>query len=195
MRGDLERFFARLVQDGDPLFRHRDESDEDMHAHVQAAPTAVRLTVPIVEGRLALGTWERVYLWEHRVKGHLHEVCACSGRTTLALRFLANILIKVNRSRMRKKASTKSEVVFAALPAGHHRQLSGSSVSKFCQPVSGHSWRPASCPKRSCGVMTSLLESRHPVLYEAVVQLSSQRRYPMVDSASEIRDTSLHGEV
>ena len=63
MRDDLERFFARLVKDGDPLFRHRDEGDDDMPAHVRAALTAVQLAVPIVEGRLALGTWRGVYLW------------------------------------------------------------------------------------------------------------------------------------
>jgi secondary thiamine-phosphate synthase enzyme len=74
VRGDLERFFARLVKDGDPLFKHREEGDDDMPAHVRAALTAVSVSVPVVEGRLGLGTWQGVYLWEHRVKGHAREV-------------------------------------------------------------------------------------------------------------------------
>ena len=74
VRDDLERFFARLVKDGDPLFLHRDEGDDDMPAHVRSALTAVQLAVPIIEGRLALGTWQGVYLWEHRVRGSAREV-------------------------------------------------------------------------------------------------------------------------
>ena len=74
VRGDLDRFFARLVPDGDPLFRHRDEGADDMPAHVRAALTAVQLSVPIVEGRLVLGTWQGLYLWEHRLRPHRREV-------------------------------------------------------------------------------------------------------------------------
>ena len=74
VRGDLDRFFARLVPDGDPLFRHRDEGADDMPAHVRAALTAVQLSVPIVEGRLVLGTWQGLYLWEHRTRPHRREV-------------------------------------------------------------------------------------------------------------------------
>ena len=74
VRSDLERFFARLVKDGDPLFRHRDEGDDDMPAHVRSALTAVQLAVPIMQGRLALGTWQGIYLWEHRVRGHARQV-------------------------------------------------------------------------------------------------------------------------
>ena len=74
VRGDLDRFFARLVPDGDPLFRHRDEGADDMPAHVRAALTAVHLSVPIVDGRLVLGTWQGLYLWEHRVRPHRREV-------------------------------------------------------------------------------------------------------------------------
>ncbi len=74
MRGDLDRFFARLVPDGDPLFRHRDEGPDDMPAHVRAALTAVQLSVPVVDGRLALGTWQGLYVWEHRVRPHRREV-------------------------------------------------------------------------------------------------------------------------
>jgi secondary thiamine-phosphate synthase enzyme len=74
VRGDLERFFARLVPDGDPLFRHRDEGLDDMPAHVRAALTAVQLSIPISDGRLALGTWQGIYLWEHRIRPHRREV-------------------------------------------------------------------------------------------------------------------------
>lgn len=76
VRGDLERFFARLVPDGDALFRHREEGDDDMPAHVRSALTAVQLSVPVVAGRLALGTWQGIYLWEHRLRGHEREVVA-----------------------------------------------------------------------------------------------------------------------
>jgi secondary thiamine-phosphate synthase enzyme len=74
VRGDLERFFARLVPDGDVLFRHRDEGPDDMPAHVRAALTSVQLTIPVVEGRLALGTWQGIYLWEHRLRPHQRQV-------------------------------------------------------------------------------------------------------------------------
>jgi secondary thiamine-phosphate synthase enzyme len=70
VRRDLERFFARLVPDGDPLFRHRAEGDDDMPAHVRAALTAVNLSIPIIDGHLALGTWQGIYLWEHRAQPH-----------------------------------------------------------------------------------------------------------------------------
>jgi secondary thiamine-phosphate synthase enzyme len=73
---DLERFFARLVPDGDPLFRHRDEGPDDMPAHMRAALTAVSLSIPIVRRRLALGTWQGIYLWEHRHRPHRREVVA-----------------------------------------------------------------------------------------------------------------------
>jgi secondary thiamine-phosphate synthase enzyme len=74
VRADLERYFARLVPDGDPLFRHRDEGPDDMPAHVRAALTAVQLSVPLQGGRLVLGTWQGLYLWEHRTRGHRREV-------------------------------------------------------------------------------------------------------------------------
>jgi len=74
VRGDLERFFARLVPDGDALFRHRDEGPDDMPAHVRAALSVTQLSIPLVARRLALGTWQGVYLWEHRVKPHRREV-------------------------------------------------------------------------------------------------------------------------
>jgi secondary thiamine-phosphate synthase enzyme len=73
---DLDRFFARLVPDGDPLFRHRDEGPDDMPAHARAALTAVQISIPVADGRLALGTWQGVYLWEHRLRPHRREVVA-----------------------------------------------------------------------------------------------------------------------
>ncbi|WP_419187250.1 secondary thiamine-phosphate synthase enzyme YjbQ [Caldimonas tepidiphila] len=71
---DLEHFFSRLVPDGDPMFRHRDEGPDDMPAHVRAALTQTHLGIPLVEGRLALGTWQGIYLWEHRSRPHRREV-------------------------------------------------------------------------------------------------------------------------
>ena len=74
VRDDLERYFARLVPDGDALFMHRAEGPVDMSAHVRAALTATSLSVPITDGRLALGTWQGVFLWEHRTAAHDRKV-------------------------------------------------------------------------------------------------------------------------
>ena len=68
VRRDLERFFARLIPDGDPLFRHTAEGEDDMPAHIRTALTAVNLSIPILDGTLALGTWQGIYLCEHRNK-------------------------------------------------------------------------------------------------------------------------------
>jgi secondary thiamine-phosphate synthase enzyme len=76
VRRDLEAFFARLVPDGDPLFIHTAEGDDDMPAHVRAALTAVNLSIPLSRGRLALGTWQGIYLWEHRLASHSRTVAA-----------------------------------------------------------------------------------------------------------------------
>jgi secondary thiamine-phosphate synthase enzyme len=62
------------VPDGDPLFRHRDEGDDDMPAHVRSALTAVQLSIPLANRRLALGQWQGIYLWEHRLRAHRREV-------------------------------------------------------------------------------------------------------------------------
>lgn len=70
VRQDFERFFARLVPDGDPLFCHRAEGDDDMAAHIRTALTTVNLSIPISGGKLALGTWQGIYLWEHRTSPH-----------------------------------------------------------------------------------------------------------------------------
>lgn len=74
VRADLDRFFARLVPDGDALFRHQDEGPDDMPAHVRAALTAVQLSIPLADGRLVLGTWQGLFLWEHRTRPHRREV-------------------------------------------------------------------------------------------------------------------------
>ena len=65
---DLEAWFDRLIPDGDPSFLHTSEGPDDMAAHVKAALTGVSLAIPIVGGHLALGTWQGIFLWEHRVR-------------------------------------------------------------------------------------------------------------------------------
>jgi secondary thiamine-phosphate synthase enzyme len=74
VRRDFERFFARLVPDGDPLFVHTVEGADDMPAHVRTALTAVNLSIPIAQGRLCLGTWQGIYIWEHRTTPHRRTV-------------------------------------------------------------------------------------------------------------------------
>jgi secondary thiamine-phosphate synthase enzyme len=74
VRRDFEAFFARLVPDGDPLFVHTIEGDDDMPAHVRTALTTVNLSVPVTEGDLALGTWQGIYLWEHRRRAHRRTI-------------------------------------------------------------------------------------------------------------------------
>lgn len=74
VRADLERFFARLAPDGDSLFEHTCEGADDMPAHVRTALTAVNLSLPLKAGRLALGTWQGIYLWEHRRAAHSRRV-------------------------------------------------------------------------------------------------------------------------
>jgi secondary thiamine-phosphate synthase enzyme len=71
---DLERFFARLVPDGDALFEHTAEGRDDMPAHVRAALTQTHLTIPLEAGVLALGTWQGIYVYEHRLRGHRRQV-------------------------------------------------------------------------------------------------------------------------
>lgn len=70
VREDLERFMQRIAPDGDPLFRHRAEGPDDMPAHVRTVLTASELTVPVQDGRCVLGTWQGIYLWEHRHAGY-----------------------------------------------------------------------------------------------------------------------------
>ena len=71
---DLETFMARQVPDGDPMFTHTAEGPDDMPAHVRSILTQSDLNIPVVDGRCALGTWQGVYLWEHRHRGHHRSV-------------------------------------------------------------------------------------------------------------------------
>jgi secondary thiamine-phosphate synthase enzyme len=74
VRRDLDAFFARLVRDGDPIFVHTAEGDDDMPAHIRTALTAVNLSIPVNNGELTLGTWQGIYLWEHRTHPHSRRV-------------------------------------------------------------------------------------------------------------------------
>jgi secondary thiamine-phosphate synthase enzyme len=74
VRRDFERFFQRLVPDGDTLFQHTCEGDDDMPAHVRTALTTVNLGVPVAGGRLTLGTWQGIFIWEHRTVPHRRRV-------------------------------------------------------------------------------------------------------------------------
>jgi len=65
---DLESFFSRLIEDGDPLFQHRNEGPDDMSAHIRSALTATSLNIPMQNGTLSLGTWQGIYLYEHRAR-------------------------------------------------------------------------------------------------------------------------------
>ncbi len=68
-RHDLEAWLNRLVPENDPHFTHTSEGPDDMPSHIKAALTATSLSIPIADGRLALGTWQGIYLWEHRRRG------------------------------------------------------------------------------------------------------------------------------
>ena len=74
VRQDLETFMARLAPDGDPMFLHQDEGPDDMPAHVRTILTHSDLTLPISNGRCALGIWQGIYLWEHRSQGYQRKV-------------------------------------------------------------------------------------------------------------------------
>ena len=78
-RADLEAYFARIAPEDPDIYAHDDEGPDDMPAHLRAALTQVQLTIPLVGGRLALGTWQGVYLFEHRRRPH---------RRTLALHLI-----------------------------------------------------------------------------------------------------------
>ena len=71
---DLERWLARLVPEGDPFYTHDAEGPDDMPGHIRAALTQTSVSIPIVDARLALGTWQGVYLWEHRRRGSRREL-------------------------------------------------------------------------------------------------------------------------
>ena len=76
---DLERWLNRLVPEGDPFYQHDTEGRDDMPAHIKAALTATSLAIPVVQGKLGLGTWQGIYLWEHRRRGGERELIVHVG--------------------------------------------------------------------------------------------------------------------
>jgi secondary thiamine-phosphate synthase enzyme len=74
VQADLQRFFDRLVPEGESLYAHRDEGLDDMPAHIRSVLTATSLTLPVKNGRCDLGTWQGVFLWEHRRQPHQRRV-------------------------------------------------------------------------------------------------------------------------
>jgi secondary thiamine-phosphate synthase enzyme len=76
VQSDLERFLSRLVPENDPIYRHTLEGPDDMPAHVRAALTQTHLSIPVQAGALVLGTWQGIYLFEHRHAGHRRQVAA-----------------------------------------------------------------------------------------------------------------------
>ena len=74
VQDDLQNWLNRLVVEGDALYTHTQEGPDDMPAHIKAALTAVNLSIPLMEGRLMLGTWQGIYLWEHRHRPGPREV-------------------------------------------------------------------------------------------------------------------------
>ncbi len=78
-RHDLEQWLNRLVKEGDPLFTHTAEGPDDMPSHIKAALTATTLAIPVLDGRLGLGTWQGIYLWEHRRRGATRNVLVHVG--------------------------------------------------------------------------------------------------------------------
>ena len=74
VRNDLERFFAALAPEDAERYEHNDEGPDDMPAHLRAALTGVQLSIPVSAGRMALGTWQGIYLFEHRHRAHEREI-------------------------------------------------------------------------------------------------------------------------
>jgi secondary thiamine-phosphate synthase enzyme len=74
VRRDLETFVRKLVPDGDPMFTHDAEGDDDMPAHIRTVLTQTSIGLPVAGGKLALGTWQGLYLWEHRTSPHRRTV-------------------------------------------------------------------------------------------------------------------------
>jgi secondary thiamine-phosphate synthase enzyme len=70
VRTDLERYFARIAPEDSSVYTHDDEGPDDMPAHIRTALTQVQITIPLIDGRLALGTWQGIYLFEHRRRPH-----------------------------------------------------------------------------------------------------------------------------
>tara|TARA_Y100001933_G_scaffold204660_1_gene206990 strand:- start:188 stop:496 length:309 start_codon:yes stop_codon:yes gene_type:complete len=78
-RHDLEQWIERFVPEGDPAFTHTAEGPDDMPSHIRSALTAVSLSIPVMGGRLALGTWQGIYVWEHRRSAHTRRVVVHVG--------------------------------------------------------------------------------------------------------------------
>jgi secondary thiamine-phosphate synthase enzyme len=76
VRSDLEAFFEHIAPEDPRRYAHDDEGPDDMPAHIRAALTGVNLSIPLIEGRLALGTWQGIYLFEHRRAPHRREIAA-----------------------------------------------------------------------------------------------------------------------
>jgi secondary thiamine-phosphate synthase enzyme len=76
---DLERWLNRLVPEGDPFYSHDAEGPDDMPSHVKSALTATSLSIPVMDGNLCLGTWQGIYLWEHRRRGSCRELVVHVG--------------------------------------------------------------------------------------------------------------------
>jgi secondary thiamine-phosphate synthase enzyme len=74
VRADMESFMARIAPDGDPLFRHDAEGPDDMPAHVRSVLTGSGVTVPVCDAACVLGTWQGIFLWEHRHRGYTRKV-------------------------------------------------------------------------------------------------------------------------
>jgi secondary thiamine-phosphate synthase enzyme len=74
VRVDLESFMKKIAPDGDSMFIHTSEGEDDMPAHVRSVITQTELTLPIMQGQLALGIWQGIYLWEHRYRSHQRKI-------------------------------------------------------------------------------------------------------------------------
>ena len=74
VRIDLENFMQQMVKNGDSMFRHTAEGPDDMPAHIRNVLTSSSLTIPIANGRCLLGTWQGIYLWEHRLNAHVRKI-------------------------------------------------------------------------------------------------------------------------
>lgn len=79
VRRDLEHWFNRLAPESDPLYTHQSEGPDDMPGHIKSALTATQLSIPVSGGRLVLGTWQGIYLWEHRHKRGLRQIVVHLG--------------------------------------------------------------------------------------------------------------------
>jgi len=76
---DLENWMNALVDENNPLFTHTSEGPDDMPSHIKTALTATSLSIPVLRGRLTLGTWQGIYLWEHRYRGHSRSLIVHIG--------------------------------------------------------------------------------------------------------------------